>query len=86
MKVECLKKQIDINKIHWGIDVFKAEHYGNKPSYIIMNYETRVNLIDNLYYEVMIKDLIKIANKTDMIFGIPVALSEGLKYGEVDIV
>lgn len=83
MKVECIKKTIDLNKIHWAIDCFRAEHRGEDPSYIIVNYETKAELMDNYYYTI-IKD--NRFPKQQKLFGIPVAFSEGLKYGEVDFV
>jgi hypothetical protein len=82
MKIECIKKIVDINKIHYAIDKFACEHNGDKPSYIIMNYETRAYLVDNYCYYQIIFDI----KKEDKLFNIPVAFNEGLKFGEVDII
>ena len=86
MKVECIKKVIDIEKIRWATVMFEMEHEGNKPSYVVMNYETRADLVDknSCYFE--IKGSLKNCTEIDTIFGIPVAFNKGLKYGEVDIV
>ena len=86
MKVDCSDKKVNIDKIYCAITRFEVEHDGNKPSYIIINYETRADLADknHIYYE--IKSSLKNFTKTDTIFGIPVAFNEGLKFGEVDIV
>lgn len=87
MKVNCSKKSIDINKIHWAIDKFTAEHFeGDKPSYIIINYETKAELVDNYYYNIALLSNEKGVRKEDTLFGIPVAYNEGLEFGEIDIV
>ena len=83
MKVDCIKTEVNFKKIMWAIDCFKAAHVGLKPSYVIMNYETRADLMDRYYYTTSIEHY---DNKVDTIFGIPVAINEGLKFGEVDIV
>lgn len=80
MKVDCIRKTIDVNRIHWAIDEFKVNHYGNEPSYIVMNFETNVELISDYY------DVQWAGSKVSALFGIPVAFNEGLKFGEVDIV
>lgn len=85
MKVECIKKTIDINKIHWAIDCFKAENRGENPSYIVMSCKTRAELVDYYYYITWL-DSEKGIRKEDKLFGISIALNEGLEYGEVDII
>jgi hypothetical protein len=85
MKIECIKKTIDLDKIYWAIDCFKAKHNGERPSYIIMSYETKAELVDKYYFETVIKNLSNIL-EIETLFGIPVAFNEGLKIGEVEIV
>ena len=80
MKVECIKKATDLNKIHWAIECFRAEHIGEDPSYIVMSYKTKAELVDEYYFKTVIR------SSLNSLFGIPVAYNEGLKYGEVDIV
>ena len=81
MKVECIKKTIDTNKIHWAIDCFRASHNGDRPSYIIMSYETKAELVDKYYFGSSFNNL-----EIETLFDIPVAFNKGLKIGEVDIV
>lgn len=83
MKIDCLKKQVDLNKIHYAINKFKAEHYGDNPSYIVMNYETRSEIINNSPYCLINADDFPNVEK---IFGISVAYNKELKFGEVDVV
>lgn len=86
MKVECIKKTIDLNKIHWAIDCFRASHRGEDPSYIIMSYETKAELLDEHYFETVISSTFNNLKTEDCLFGIPVAFNKGLEIGEVDIV
>lgn len=87
MKVECIKKIVDLNKIHWAIDCFRAEHRGEDPSYIVMSYKTKAELMSKYYFETVIRSSFDNDLETeDCLFGIPVAYSKGLKIGEVDIV
>ena len=86
MKVECIKKIVDLNKIYWAINCFRAEHRGKDPSYIVMNYETKAELISEYYFETVIRNSSDSLETDDCLFGIPVAYSRGLKLGEVDIV
>ena len=86
MKIDCSKKQIDLNKIHYGIDRFKAEHYGDNPSYIIMNYETRSELLNSYYYNVRFAGSAIEVEKEERLFDVPIAYNKGLKFGEVDII
>lgn len=84
MKVDCLKKSIDLDRIHYEIDNFKIEHKGNYPSYLIMNYDTH-DEIDHMFKHEIEGNKLYITYKEEL-FGIEVALSAGLKYGEVDII
>ncbi len=84
MKVECIKKTIDFDKIYWVISCFKAEHNGKGPSYIIMSYETKAELKDN--FDTVIRGSFNHLGREDYLFGIPVAFNEGLKFGEVDVI
>jgi len=84
MKVECIKKTVDLNKIHLAIDHFKVNHRGENPSYLIMNYETH-DKIEHMFNNEVEGDRSYIIYKQEL-FGIEVALSAGLKFGEVDIV
>ena len=87
MKVECVKKTIDLNKIHWAIECFRENHNGKYPSYIIMGYETKAALINDYYcLETVIKGSINDLREENLLFGISVAFNKGLKMGEVDIV
>lgn len=88
MKVDCSKKQIDLNKIHYGIEKFKAKHDGNNPSYIVMNYETRSDIvnINSWYYYYTYKGTKNEIQEEERLFDIPIAYNKGLKFGEVDIV
>lgn len=87
MKINCTRERVDTNKILYGIDTFRMEHCGDKPSYIIMNYETREDILDYYYFDSRIKGLTGLSvTKEDRLFDIPVVYSEGLKYGEVDII
>ena len=87
MKIDCLKKQVDLNKIHYAIDCFRADHKGEYPSYIVMNYETRSNIMDSWHYYYTFRgtkdDEIR---EEEKLFGIPVAYNKALKFGEVDVV
>lgn len=84
MKIECIKSTIDLDKVYFAICRFKAEHSGNRPSYIIMSYKTGVELRDEMYYYHTVKfdNLLG----TDTLFDIPIAFNNGLKFGEIDIV
>ena len=86
MKVECIKKIVDLDKIHWAISCFRAEHRGKDPSYIVMSYETKAELISKYYFETVIRNSSDSLETDDCLFDIPVAYSKGLKLGEVDIV
>ena len=86
MKVECIKKTVDLNKIHWAISCFKKHHEWNSPSYIVMSYETKAELVNEYYFETAIRDSLNNWGKEGRLFDIPVAINQGLKLGEVDIV
>lgn len=86
MKIKCIKRSVDVNKILKGIDTFRMEYYGDNPSYIIMNYETRNDLLDFRYYDSLTRIYGSVNKREDRLFNIPVAINEGLEYGEVDIV
>jgi len=86
MKINCTRERVDTNKILRGIGTFRMEHYGAKPSYIIMNYETRKDILDYCYFDSRIKGLGGSVTREDRFFDIPVAYNEGLRYGEVDII
>lgn len=86
MKIDCLKKQVDLNKIHYAIDCFKAEHYGDNPSYIIMNYETRSDIMDSWHYYYTFRGTKDEMREEERLFDIPVAYNKALKFGEVDVV
>ena len=86
MKVTCVKKAFDMERFHYALDCFKAEHYGEKPSYIIMNYETRAELLARHYWGIVAEDFVSNGRKVETLYGIPVAINEGLDFGEVDIV
>lgn len=86
MKVECIKKIVDLNKIHWAIECFRAEHRGKDPSYIVMSCETKIELMSEYYFKTAIGGLFDSLETEERLFNIPVAYSKGLKIGEVDIV
>lgn len=81
MKVDCTGKAVDVDKIRQGRDVFE-KHYKDKPSYIVMNYETAAELLRSCHYKVTPIE----ERRGYFCLGIPVAFNGGLKFGEVDIV
>ena len=83
MKIKCIKESINLDKIRFEIDNFR-EYKGKNPSYIIMNYETH-DAIEHMFKNETEGNGLYIAYKEEL-FGIEVALSAGLKFGEVDIV
>lgn len=84
MKIKCIKESINLDKIRFEIDNFQFIHNGEKPSYLIMNYETH-NEIEHMFKHEVEGNKSYIIYKEEL-FGIEVALSAGLKFGEVDIV
>lgn len=83
MKVDCTGKAVDVDKIRQGIDVFE-KYYKDKPSYIVMNYETAAELSKECRYNATSIEEKK--EKGCFCLGIPVAFSGSLKFGEVDII
>lgn len=74
---------IDVNRINKGIDIYRAEHKGDYPHYLIMNTESYV----------LFENVAKIETNYGSIFdrvatwhGIPIARCDNLKTGEVDFV
>lgn len=86
MKVECIKKTTDLNKIQRAIDCIRMSHKGQYPSYIIMSYETKAEIINEHSETTIIRELLNDWKGQDRLFNIPIAYYEGLKFGEVDIV
>lgn len=84
MKVNCIKRSINLEKIHFEIDNFRCTHNGKNPSYLIMSYETHDEIEHMFKYETEGNKLY--VTYKEELFGIEVALSAGLKYGEVDII
>lgn len=84
MRVECIKSTIDIDKVYSAICRFEAEHLGNRPSYLVMSCKTRAELLSDVYYY----NILKFDNLSgvDILFDIPVAFNNGLKFGEIDVV
>ncbi len=80
MRIDCSVRRIDLKKILYEIDVFRMGNRGDRPSYIIMNYKTRNDIVLDHDYST------SASPKEDRLFGIPVAYNEGLEYGEVDII
>lgn len=84
MKINCYKIKIDMKEIQKGIDKFHCIH-GERPSYIIMNWHTREEMMFDMmkFFEPSgLSSIRRIAK----IYDIPVAVSENLEDGEVDIV
>ena len=86
MIVDCTEKLINFRKIHWGINKFRAEHRGDNPSYIIMSRKTKASIVDNYYFETVIRGSLNNIDQEEKLFGISVAYCDNLEYGEVDIV
>lgn len=84
MKINCIKRSINLDKILFEIDNFRAVHNGKSPSYLIMNYDTH-DEIDHMFKHEIEGNKLYVTYKEEL-FGIEVALSAGLKYGEVDII
>lgn len=82
MKINCTRERVDTDKILYEIDVFRMGNRGDRPSYIIMNYKTRNDILDSYYFNYSTSA----SPKGDKLFGIPVAYNEGLEFGEIDIV
>ena len=86
MKIDCTEMRVNLDKIHWGINKFKAEHRGDYPSYIIMSHKTKASIVNNYYFETAIRGSLNNIDQEEKLFGISVAYCNNLKYGEVDIV
>lgn len=85
MKVNCYKIKIDMKGIIKGIERFYFTN-GKNPSYIIMNFHTQTKM-KNEYLDEWLYSYIKIPSPKMIKFcDIPVAISESLEDGEVDIV
>jgi len=81
MKVNCIKITVDFERIYSEIDRFRLSHNGENPSYIIMNDDTKAELMKRYDFRPL-KDKARIA----MIYGIPIVIYTGLEFGEVDII
>ena len=80
MKYNIIKSELDVDRLNTKITQ-------KDPEYLIMNLKT----CDALYEQIKENSLFSSPNtKTDGIFGlykgIPIAIYDGLKYGEVDII
>lgn len=84
MKINCVKRLINLDKIHFEIENFRCAHNGKSPSYLIMSYDTHGE-IEHMFKHEIEGNKSYITYKEEL-FGIEVALSAGLKYGEVDII
>lgn len=85
MRVECLSKKVDTNKIAKAIDDFKSQHRNlENPSYIVMNRQTKAELWNSFGYSDIShwRDV----EQYEILFGIPIATCENLGYGEVEII
>lgn len=78
--INCIS--IDVNRINKGIDIYRAEHKGDYPHYLIMNTESYILFED----ATRIETSYGIFNKVAVWHGIPIARCEELKTGEVDFV
>lgn len=90
MRAICKTESVDIQGLHSMIDEYKYRHNGENPSYLIMNYLSITNISDQI---IITKKTIAGNSKYDLVtrryetlFGIPVAINEELKFGEVDII
>lgn len=70
---------IDIDRVSSLIGKFMSTNYSKNPNYIVMNRDT-LNII--------IKDTGCMTNTScyETLFGVPIAISDALKFGDVDIV
>ena len=82
MKINCL----DINELDIvrAIDFYRADHLGNYPKYLIMNYETRnlLALKKNCGFEWTYTSSY---DKVEQFRGISIAICNELNTGEVEV-
>ena len=69
---------VDLSKIPNEASIF--EHYkGDRPSYCVMSGDTLNLIVNNINFQTS-------SSKNNYIHGIPIAICDNLKLGEVDIV
>lgn len=82
MKIDCCKIVIDKNKIMQEIENYRCINNTKNPSYIVMNQET----YDKLNSEIM-PELFKYqCPRVSKMYDISLAISDSLKFGEIEIV
>lgn len=90
MRVICKTESVDIQGLHSMINEYKYRHNGENPSYLIMNYLSRADIITQIIAKNKFIDheyeYDLVTRKFKTLFGIPIAINEGLKFGEVDII
>ena len=92
MRVECLSKKVDTDKIAKAIDDFKSQHRNlEKPSYIVMNRQTKAELWNSFGYSDISHWRLDVEpsgkkRQYEILFGIPIATCENLGYGEVEVI
>lgn len=85
MRVECLSKKVDTDKIAKAIDDFKSQHRNlENPSYIVMNRQTKAELWNRFGYSDI--SYWRDVEQYEILFGIPIATCENLGYGEVEVI
>lgn len=86
MRVNLLETDIDLTKLRYGIETFEMIN-GECPKYVVMNEQTR-HVIESKCIPFYIENGIYFSSvlHADSIFGIPIAYSNSLSFGIVDIV
>ena len=79
-----IKSQLNITALNFAINNFVKNNNGKQPNYLIMNKETRDNLIITEY------DFTNVTkthgHKYIVYCGFPLAICEKLDFGEVEII
>ena len=79
---ECIG--IDVNELNQGIYWYRKEHDGEYPSYLVMNHESFYLIKRTIDHSFPLNNVINEGVPTW--HGVPIAVCENLKLGEVDFV
>ena len=81
---------ININEINRGIDIYRANHNGEYPNYLVMNaesYHIMKATMEQIEHAIDIQNIILDETKYSPSWhGVPLAICERLDIGEVDFV
>lgn len=77
--------QINVEDITKGIDLYAQMNNGKNPNYLIVNEESMQLLKNAIYYYLSPKKYVEEKNFATL-YGIPVAVCNNLKTGEIDFV